>query len=257
MNELPPKARAFLEAAARADEPSAAERARSERVLRSALAAHGLTGLPPLAAGEPALKEVTGTKLPAARLGLPLKVGVAVLALAGAAYLGRTTLSRSTPAAPQPSATGAPTAVEGSAAPLGHSRPAAPASLADREDRSAPSTSAPPPGVRPALSRVAPERVSRRPNDDLAEQLKTLETANNLVREGDFTAALHLLDRSESASASVLREERRGLRVLARCGAAPDAVAQRERDAFLRQYPRSVLAERVRGACTAKPHEAR
>ena len=47
----------------------------------------------------------------------------------------------------------------------------------------------------------------------------------------------------------LLREERRGLQVLALCASGAVADGTRLRDAFLRDSPRSVLAARVRSAC--------
>ena len=90
----------------------------------------------------------------------------------------------------------------------------------------------------------------------LASELRTVAAVDALVRQQRFGDALQMLERSEGESSGVLREERRALRILASCGLGPTRRALHERDQFLRDSPRAVLADRVRNACHEPVAEA-
>jgi hypothetical protein len=243
MDELPPSARALLDAARDADDPSPVQRSRSDEALRAALARRGIDGLPPLA----------NTAASAARVRFGLgsrgllaaKLGAGVLAAIAVSVLGVRLLSP-TPRAAQRAQPAASPEARGVAVP------------APRMDVRESSTAVSPTveAAREAEHRVpanAPRRTDahRSPRSDgsLAGELRTVAAVDALVREQRFDDALQMLEHTESASSVVLHEERNALRILARCGLAPTPRALRERDRFLRDSPRSVLAERVRSAC--------
>jgi hypothetical protein len=256
MNELPPDARALLEASQSADDPSAEARARADGAVRAALAQYGVHGLPPLP-GVAVASAGTGyaTKLRSMpRAALALKVSAGAMAIIVAAYLGLRVMLPEVPVAPprsQPSATSGPRIEDrGRSGDVESVAPVAPTPV---ETPSSPTAE---PVVRhherraPAATLHKPDRRAAAVEDDhLAAELRTVAAVNELVRHGSFAAALQLLERTESESASVLREERTALRIIARCGVTPDEGARLERDQFLRASSRSVLSDRVRKAC--------
>jgi hypothetical protein len=151
----------------------------------------------------------------------------------------------------QPSATSAPRIEErGQSSNVELEAPVAPTPV------ETPSSPTPEPVVRhherraPAATLHKPDRRAAAAEDDhLAAELRTVAAVNELVRHGGFAAALQLLERTESETASVLGEERAALRIIASCGVSPDERARLERDQFLRTSSRSVLSDRVRKAC--------
>jgi hypothetical protein len=256
MDELPPDARALLESSQHADDPSAAERVRSDGAVRAALAQYGVHGLPPLQ-GAAAASAGTGHAAKGratSRAALAVKVGAGAMVIIGALYLGRRAMSPELPVVSprsQPSTTSARSFEErGRSSNVELVAPVAPTPL------ETPSSLTAEPVVRhherraPAASLHKPDRRAPAAEDDhLAAELRTVSAVNELLRHGGFAAALQLLEHTESETASVLREERTALRIIARCGVSPDERARRERDQFLRASSRSVLSERVRKAC--------
>ena len=67
---------------------------------------------------------------------------------------------------------------------------------------------------------------------------------------GHPEVALDLLDGNENGW-DVLEEEARAARISALCKLGRDVEANGAIDGFLRRWPRSVLAERLRGGCVA------
>jgi hypothetical protein len=250
VDKLPPEARAFLEVARRTDDPTSAERARGDEVLRAALARRGIQGLPPLASLGASTRHVRHV---ATRGVLAVKLGAGAVALVVASYVGVRLLGPAPEAAPPASPRDARAPALEVAPPNAASSPAPPA----REQRD-------PPVLEESRGHVhrAPANLPRRaevrrtsraseaPLDrSLEGELRTVASVDALVRQRRFRDALHLLERTETQAAAVLHEERTALRILARCGLEPDGQAQREREQFLRASPRSVLADRVRSAC--------
>jgi outer membrane protein assembly factor BamD (BamD/ComL family) len=83
---------------------------------------------------------------------------------------------------------------------------------------------------------------------DSIDELRAIAQARRLLGH-DPQAALSLLDRVARAHPSgYFVEEREALRVLALMAAGQSAQAKRRADAFLRVYPSSPFADRVRAA---------
>jgi hypothetical protein len=91
--------------------------------------------------------------------------------------------------------------------------------------------------------------VSPTPNS-LDSETRLLRDASFELRAGRPERALALLDKHErSFSGGALVEERRVERILALCALGRAAEAQAEGASFLRERPRSLLADRVRASC--------
>jgi hypothetical protein len=259
-HELPPRARALLDAMKRADDPTAAERAHSDAALRAALGRAGVRGLPslqPSAVGSGG--QARGTF--AQRTALAVKLGAGAIVIAAAAYFG---IRATQPGSPVPGRSQPSAAAEVSR----NSHSLARETSNEAQPAAAPPAAAPsrPVAEQPVVSheRRVPATAARKPeprrqagmaDNALEAELRTVAAANELLRHERFRDALHLLDRTESDAAAVLREERSALRILAHCGLAPDERARRERELFLASSPRSVLADRVRSACARTPAE--
>ena len=234
MDELPPHARRLLDLARTLDDPEPERRASADAALRSALAAHGVTNLPQLAArslaAAPALK--AGVRL---SLGVKLALGAGAIAVlaAGMWQLRMEPRPKSAPATqsapvqpPVPDVTRAMPADEGANA------------------------ATPRHALRAQSSKPAHARKLAADSDAaLRNELQLLAAVDGMVRSGRYRDALRRLSESAPAEGGVLAEERRALRVLALCGEG-HAAAPHERAQFLARAPRSVLAERVRAACT-------
>lgn len=239
MDELPPNARAFLDAAASSDGPSPAERARADAGLRAALRERGVYGLPPLpaAAPSPAARVASSSALKLAAIGLSLLGAAAIAVIA----------PRPEPRASQPPA------------PVQPSQPPPPVAPAP-EPAPNHEPDVDPPTAREPRARSTPRaRTQRAALDDgpLQRELRLVAATNELLRQQRFTDALQLLDAGErDMHTFVLREERSALRILALCGRARDERALRESERFLRTSPQAVLAARVRAACQTNPGEA-
>lgn len=83
-----------------------------------------------------------------------------------------------------------------------------------------------------------------------ADELRLISRAASLLRDGEPKEALELLqEHGRKFPASQLNVERRGLSVLARCGAGQVEQGRRERDEFLRDAAGAPIAARVRKAC--------
>jgi hypothetical protein len=256
VDELPPRARALLDAMKHADDPTAAERARSDAALRAVLARAGARGLPPL---QPRRSGSAGqARVPLAqRTVLAIKLGAGAVVLVAAAYFGVRAIrpSVNSPARSQPSAAGEASLNSRS---LAEETVSVPQSSGDAPPSPIVERPAVHPEPRaPATAARKPERRRHAgaPDDTLQGELRTIAAVNELLRHERFNDALRLLERTESDAATVLREERSALGILARCGLAPDERARRERELFLKASPRSVLADRVRSACAGTPAE--
>jgi hypothetical protein len=130
--------------------------------------------------------------------------------------------------------------------------------------------SVPVPPLPPATSEVAPTRPAfdtrptslrgeSRSTSGLRPTPSTLEAETRLLRDadvalrsGDAQRALALLDEHAARFPDgVLQEERAAERVLALCGLGRTSEARADVDRFLRERPRSPLADRVRSSCVA------
>lgn len=263
MSELGPDARSIVDAGRDADDPTAADRARVRGALTRALAAPAAGApLPPRAGGDLA----TAAAKTAASPALKILAALAVIGAVGAALtLGRSRPAEAPPAAPAPSAAAAEPPPAREPAPPRE----APASSAQAPAALAPASAAPLPADAPsALARpAAPREASVAPapsatpsaapavapppgEDPLAVEIRRLREVHGALKDGDPNRALALLDENSAASAQgELREERAAARVLALCKLGRTAEATSEAARFLRESPRSPLADRVRASC--------
>ena len=256
MNDLNSRARAVIEAARDADEPSLADRDRIKRAV-----------LVQVATGVAASTVAAGTVSAGAGMGLGMsigmKVGLAVLAVSlvgggTAGYLHRTrqhslasvskydvgkvsatpissalTVERPAVAAP-PSV--APTQTEGKARKQDRARkPAGQGNQVDHFDQVN--------QVNSGGGRVAQE-------DQLNAEVAVLKRAREELRLGRPTQALEaLLEYDRRFGKGALGEERQAIAAIAGCQAHPGPSARAQAQAFMRSSPKSPLLDRVRAAC--------
>jgi hypothetical protein len=91
---------------------------------------------------------------------------------------------------------------------------------------------------------------SARPPNGIEAETPLLQDAQRALREGRGGAALEILEKHDKTFADgALREERLATRVLALCNLGRTDEARAEAARFLREYPRSPLAARVKGSC--------
>ncbi|HLV21486.1 MAG TPA: hypothetical protein VKZ49_11405 [Polyangiaceae bacterium] len=96
----------------------------------------------------------------------------------------------------------------------------------------------------PASSITSPRR---RPSG-LGTELSSVRDADRALNTGDPARALAILDELDRSPGGALRQERAALRALAHCQLETPSATDRARR-FLRAYPGSVYAQRVRSAC--------
>jgi hypothetical protein len=260
MAELSPEARALLAAAAGADDATPEQRARADAAARIALALHGVTDLPPLdpPAGHGALNRVPATT---AKLGTAaswkLAVGAGMLIAAG--LLGTRALHSPSQTAPRSTAVQLPVATAAGA----RAQTAVPA------DRPAPRSTV---GLRAGRVQVEPPAHATQPTQapqatralaggraapTLQAEVAMIASANGLIRAQHFAEARRVLARhARRFPRGALREERAALLVLTACQTGSREQALRAMQRFLRTAPQSVLAQRVRAACTTAPEPA-
>ncbi len=271
MSVLSPETRAFLDAAARGDEPSAEDRMRMRRKLTADLGTAALATTT-LAIAAQATATTAGSLSTAASLaagkasasasvGLLGKIALAA-ALAGAVSTTTMVIVRSTQveggkpssvehrgrvaqAAEQPS----PAPREAVVAPLPPStEPLEPSDKTLVPESVAPRIAGQSEHVRKPLTASAPEQ----PVANMAEELVLLRQAQIALREGRAADALSIsTDHGTRFPQGALREERSAVEMLARCaqGSASDA----QLASFLEASPESPLKARVREACKAEP----
>jgi len=106
--------------------------------------------------------------------------------------------------------------------------------------------------TQPAVVTTQPAVVTAQPGDELA----LLRRAERAVRVDNAALALALIgELEEQHPNSSLLEERRAIELMAYCSAgASDAVARAQR--FLREYPGSAYAGRIRALCPATGSES-
>jgi hypothetical protein len=250
MNELPPNAKAWLARARRAETPpdGAQERvrqrlavvvgapsARLDRTLDSQLNASGAPG----ATSGAATLTVTTTKL--------LIISGAIVALGGA-LAAKHFASEPAPAHDARPATATTRATM--------SHEIAPRSAAPEQDASGPTTqSAPTSPARRERARSASAEASHAATalgkgDNLREEMALLAAASDALSNGDSARAYALLAAHRKRfPQGELREESRGLTLLANCIANKPGTAARV-SAYLRSVPNGVLSARIESACS-------
>jgi hypothetical protein len=232
MIDLDSRARAIVEAARDADNPTPSDRDRIKRAV-----------LVQLAAG------AVATTAAASTMTVGMKVGLAVLAvsLVGGGTAGVWKLRASHDAAGV--ATRAPmrkVAVQGgTAAPVEIPvmvEPAASAPVENRARRGDKSRKLAGPGARES-ERLADE-------DQLNAEVAVLKRAREELRLGRPAQALEaLLEYDRRFGKGVLGEERQAMAAIAACQARPGPSARAQAQAFVLSSPKSPLLERVRAAC--------
>lgn len=249
MSGLGPEARSILNEGRDGDDPSPADRARVRKNLSRMIAAGG-------AASAASLGKTAAAATSAHTLSTALVLKVLGGALVAGALGGGAWVLTAKPAPPAPSAvvqdmpapTSSPSIVE-SPSPA----PPAPTSEASAEPSAAPASA---PAPRPVGSARAPARPAEGAGggDTLEEETRRLREAHASMQSGDAAKALQILEEESATHAGgQLREERAAARVLALCKVGKVDEARAAAAAFLRDNPRSPLADRVRGGCPAAP----
>jgi hypothetical protein len=232
-NPLGPDAQAILEAARDADNPRESDRTRVGRVLLNRVAAAGAVG--------------AGTSLfasSAAAASLAKSILLPALLVVAGGVLGGAVVWSTRPVALPPATPSTPVVVT----PPGATSPAPVIAAPGGQAASLESPSLESPSSRP----VAPTVPKH-----LAGETALLAEVTVALRNGDARQGLRLLDAYQRRyPAGILREEMRGARIIARCqladqGGADAALASAREVArdFLRRYPASPLAPRIRKAC--------
>lgn len=227
---LSPEARAVLEAARDADDPRESDRLRVGRALLKRAVAAGAVGA---SAGLLAKSAAAATL--AKSILLPALFVVAGGVLGGAVVWSTRPVRLPGATAPTPAAS-SPTPSATAVASL-----TPPAALPGE---------APPP---------APVALPTAPTNHLAGETALLADVTVALRNGDAREGLRLLDVYQHRyPAGVLREEMRGARIIARCQLAEESgnpaarvSAEKVARGFLRSYPASPLAPRIRKACAS------
>lgn len=122
--------------------------------------------------------------------------------------------------------------------------PAAPPPIVEVAPPPPPEVAPPPPVVKQRRA-----RPKRRPRASLADQIAALRSAHRALSEGAYAeAASKVRAHRRRFPASPLVQERDALEVLAACG-GQEKDAGRLARRFLRRWPRSPQADRIRRAC--------
>ena len=237
MKDMSPELRRLVDDARAADDPTAADRDRVRAALVAGLAAGGGAAATATGGGKLGLM---------GRLGLASLVGVL---LAGGVWWfvsstsgGERADAPPRVASPEPAPPAEPIE-EGAKEWRGGDTPAA-----------SPADAAPP--AADAAPRVTATRVERpkpprqRDAAQLAEEARLLREAETARRGGDIALATErLAEHRRRFPRGALATEREAARILVLCDAGRPDEAKKLAARFLRRYPRSPLADRVRSAC--------
>jgi hypothetical protein len=234
MNDLDPRARAIVEAARDADDPTPADRSRIRRAV-----------MVQLAVGVAASSAAAGTMTVGMKLGLAaVAVSLAGGAAVGVVHWQRPQAEASAPAhrrtsiAPAHGTAPSPVAIPAIAPPPG----VAPLSVQSYERK--------PERPRKPTESVARERESLTPEDQLDAEVDMLKRAREELRLGKPAQALETLREYDVRfGKGALDEERRAMAAIAACQAHPGPDARAQAEAFMLSAPKSPLADRVRVAC--------
>jgi hypothetical protein len=235
MNELEPRARALIDAAREADEPSPADRSRIKHAIILQVATVGAVA----SAGSAAAGAMSvGAKLGVAILAASLVGGGAVGLMKlretrETALAAKRVLSERTPAARTVARVVAEdepaTVAEVVAAPRVESR----LRKADK--------------ARKVSEQTVAEAI---PEDRLNAEVAVLTRAREALRMGRPAQALRALSEYDQLfGKGALGEERQAMAAIALCQAQPGVRAREQAEAFLHSAPTSPLVERVRAAC--------
>jgi hypothetical protein len=237
MIELDPDAKELIGRARDGEGPSEAERSR----LRAAVTARIGAGVVLASAGATSAAGNASAAIGTAAT-LAAKVLAASVLVCGLGAAGYVALSSPRPPPARDSRESGPVAIE-------HAPPVS------REDRPRPPASAspsppssPPP---PAAPEAAPRAVALSP---LEAETRALGGALTDLREGRAASALSALDAQRARFPDgALREERAEARIKALCALGRTEEARDNAARFFVEYPRSLLAGRVRASCGGGP----
>lgn len=268
MNELGPDARSILEAARPGEDPTDGDRARVRSALARALAAGGAAAATTAAASSAAAKGAGATatvKLAALTSTVTWKAiaTIALVATVGAGLSSFNTMLDA-PADPRSPATTDPPAEPAPAQPhlsAAEMRGAAsdPPLLPAPSPEPPPAVEAPPARATTAAAgaRVPPKTsTTSAPStteDALIVETRRMREVHGALRSGEAGRALSLLDEHSAAHGQgELRQERAAARVVALCELGRVNEARVAMESFLREDPRSPLADRIRSACSSQ-----
>lgn len=273
MAKLSPEARAWLDAARGADDPTPEQRARADAAARIALAMHGMTDMPRLEGSvprHPPAAAPAGAGRLGSALGSKLLAGAGLAAVLAGGLIAWRALQ---PAAePAPSAhTTHPLAAAPAKAAVSAAPPEPLPALAVQHRVSAPTPRTHADRHRSGASRrrdrltwqrdgasrqrdvLTPTAHTHAHDADLQAEVALLTAANSAIRAEHMSEATRLLtDHAGRFPRGALREERRALELIVLCGHGPSERAAEAVQSFLRSAPQSVLAQRVRAACRAQ-----
>jgi hypothetical protein len=274
MNDLSGQARALIDVARTAEDPSAQDQARVRRALMMRVA--GVTAATTLGSSTAAGAAAAGGAVGAATAGLAgigwvgktLIVAALGVAVTGGALVVTGHTPWSSHRLPEQPANERPLAGVELAAPNGSGTDdvqtpnrAVSDPVAD-EPMPKPLESAAPPPVLAATRTISPEASSSAPRapgsvergPDIEAELRLLREAQTALGSGRAERALEILDLHQSTFATgALREERMAARVFALCDLGRVEQARVEAARFLLEAPGSPLAARVRAACGTTP----
>jgi hypothetical protein len=234
MNDLDSRARAIVQAARDADDPSPADRDRIKQAV-----------MVQLAVGAAASSAAAGTMTVGMKLGLAaLAVSLVGGGAAGLVHWRRPQDPASVSAharAPVASArdtTALPIAVPEMAMPAAIP-PSSGASQARRPDK-----------PRRLAGQISPDRESFTQEDQLNAEVAVLKRAREELRLGRPAQALEALREYDLRfGKGALDEERQAMAAIAACQAHPGPSARAQAEAFMRSSPNAPLRNRVRVAC--------
>jgi hypothetical protein len=255
-DELSPRARAIVDAARDADDPTEADRRRVRAALSAAIAASGVAAAAPVAkaAGSAAAAGVGASASAVPLLAKAMAVTATLAAVGVGAYLVAGDRRPERASGDDGARATAPTRRHGADSATAPDRPphrpgdGMPAADGARSERDAAHMGS----DDDAVVEFDVDRVGapdRRPSTISAER-ELVAGARAAHRSGRPADALSALDHyARRFAGGKLLEERSALRVLVLCDLGRTSLAVREARAFLRRWPGSVQAERVRGSC--------
>jgi len=237
MKDMSPELRRLVDDARAADDPTAADRDR----VRAALVAV-------LAAGGGAAATATG----GGKLGLMGRLGL--VTLIGALLAGGVWWFVSSSSGGEDRVAAVPTS---DPAPVSDPVPDPVPDpvldpVPDPAPVSDPDPGAQPPDAAPHVTSTPARRAKPKPRDaaQLAEEARLLREAETARRGGDIAlASERLAEHRRRFPRGALTTEREAARILVLCDAGRAGEAKKLAARFLRRYPRSPLADRVRSAC--------
>ena len=257
MNQLGAEARALLRAARQGDEPHTTHRARVRARLAAGILAASCAG--EVAGATKSASAASAAPAGATAAKTTLLTTVFAKAIASVVVLGAVAVGASEYLHSRPLSAGhrPPLRAVDSAA-IAHATADAPrlsppmqppTSGPALEPSAAPSQSQSPPPVRPAAASHRGARAL-----DIEAELRILREIHASLQAGDPARALALLDEQERRFPSgALLEERESTRPVVLCAIGRVADARQAAARFLRNYPESPQATRVRSVCTTPP----